>query len=63
MKLAALGLLVFTIGASHANLLLDSEWESFKLAHSKQFGSRQEVNTMTVDTTVVRTSVFIKQKN
>ena len=50
MKLAALGLLVFTIGTSHANLLLDSEWESFKLAHSKQFGSSQEVNIMTADT-------------
>ena len=53
MKLLALALLVFAVGASHANLLLDSEWETFKLAHNKQYGSSQEVNIMTVDTSVL----------
>jgi len=42
MRTAALVLVVFTIGASSANLLLDSEWENFKVAHNKQFGSIQE---------------------
>ena len=48
MRLEALALLVFTIGASKANFLLDSEWESFKITHNKQFGSSQEVWLNTV---------------
>ena len=57
MKLLALSLLGFAVSASYANLLLDSEWETFKLVHNKQFGSSQEVNVMTVDT-----SIFIERK-
>jgi len=37
-----LALVLFVFGASKANLLLDSEWETFKIAHNKQFGSIQE---------------------